>query len=94
MVGLIHNHAGSPSGDYFTNVANSYPSNADWASLHYMVTMQGVSAVAASIWVIDAWGNLREFSYADMEQYKQMTDAQRRDPNNLPPKSETEGCGS
>lgn len=94
IVGMIHNHPGSPSDDYFTNVLLAHPSPDDWASLHALVERHGVSASVASLWMIDAWGNLREFKYSDMEKWKNMSDQEKKDPANLPPPSEVQGCGS
>ena len=94
IVGIIHNHAGSPSGDYFTNVMNAYPSGDDWKSMTSLVNTYHLDPNVVSIWVIDAWGNLREFKYSDMAKYTAMDEPQMKDPNNLPPKSEVEGCGS
>lgn len=94
IVGIIHNHAGSPSGDYFTNIAASYPSEGDWQTLDYLVKTYELDATMVSIWIIDAWGNMREFKYSDMAKYMNMSDSQMRDPNNLPPKSNVDGCNA
>ena len=92
--GLIHNHAGSPSGDYFTNIMYSYPSQDDWKVLAHLVKTYNLDPGSTSLWIVDAWGNMREFKFNDMDKYFGMTNDAKKDPANLPPKSEVKGCSS
>ena len=86
--GIVHNHAFDDS-NYNANFLNRYPSSGDWAALDLLVA-GGANPNNLSVFILDPFGDLREFSYTDKALYESMTDSQRYADENLP--SETQGC--
>jgi hypothetical protein len=89
--GIIHNHVWNTKvDDPNWNAKNRYPSADDWNALDKLV-MLGADAFTLSIYVIDAWGVVREFKYEDKNLYESMSNQQRVAGENLP--GETSPCG-
>ena len=63
VVGIVHNHPWDTS-NFYDNLADRYPSTADWAALDQLVS-NGANPNNLSIFILDGFGNLREFKYSD-----------------------------
>lgn len=87
-LGMVHNHPFNDS-DYLSNFQQRYPSDDDWLSLEGLIA-GGADPSRLSVFILDPFGDMREFSYADRALYQAMSDTQRGQDENLPP--ETEGC--
>lgn len=90
MVGIIHNHPGTSTGDYSTNLFYSYPSAGDWQSLANLSSRSG--APNPSIWLIDAFNNVREFRLSDRQKYESLSEDEMRNAVDLPAPSAVQGC--
>ena len=86
-----HNHPYDHSIDGANeNCVDRYPSGRDWQALDVLVR-GGANAATLSIFILDPFGDLREFRYSDRALYDfGMSRQQRLDGDNLPP--ETQGC--
>jgi hypothetical protein len=65
------------SSDYWANYTSRYPASGDWYALDKMVAA-GANPASLSIYILDAFGDLHEFSYTDKDALNQLTDTQRK----------------
>ena len=94
IAGLVHNHLGS-SKDYNLSLIASYPSDDDWIRLAEIFTSRNLAVPPdVAIYIVDPFGNLREYKYSDREKYDAMDDSDRRNPDNLPEPIKGVACGS
>ncbi|MEQ1687874.1 MAG: hypothetical protein ABL874_04815, partial [Sphingopyxis sp.] len=98
VVGTVHNHpyastTSQARGQNVTsyNADQRYPSNQDWDILDAQV-VRGADPTNLSIFILDGFGTLREFKYADKDKFKGKTDQQRVNGEDLP--EPTNGCPS
>lgn len=93
IAGLVHNHPGNLT-DYTAALIASYPSTGDWTNLAYIFESRNLPVPPdVSIYIVDAFGNVREFKYSDKDKYESMTDKDRSDPRNLPEAIKGVACG-
>lgn len=81
--GIVHNHPQNES-DYLDNFQQRYPSDGDWSALDFLVS-HGANPSNLSLYILDPFGDVREFHYSDKAMYKAMDDGDRAAGDNLPP---------
>jgi hypothetical protein len=92
LAGFIHDHPWNAS-DYWSNYINRYPSAQDWAPLDAIIANNpGVDRSQLSLYLLDPFGTVREYHYADKDMLNNMDDTQRRAGQNLG--TEAKPCGS
>ena len=69
---------------------NRYPSEGDWEAAEQLVSL-GAPADELSLYIIDSFGELREFKYSDRAIYEDLTQGQKQSGFNLPPSVSEEG---
>ncbi len=82
VYGIIHNHPDALGGQD-TDRVNRYPSPADWEAAEQMVAA-GADGNNFSLYIIDADGEMREFSYADRERYENLSETEMERGEDLP----------
>jgi hypothetical protein len=92
VFGIVHNHVYNTSlSGTNDNFIARYPSAADWQSLQLLAQgPNGANTNNLSLFILDPFGDLREFQYADRALYEGMTNEQRLQGLNLP--AETRAC--
>lgn len=92
-VGTIHTHPEIKNAEEFwDNYANRYPSNADWAQADKLVAEAGADPAKFSVYIVDKWGVIREFSYLDKAMYLSLQPHDKYNGKGLP--APTQGCSS
>lgn len=96
IVATVHNHVyasttsqanGRNTVSY--NAEQRYPSPQDWDNLEAQVS-RGADPNNLSVFILDGFGTLREFKYADKDKYESQTEQQRVNGEDLP--EPTSGC--
>ena len=88
--GPVHNHPFNSS-DYNDNFQQRYPGDGDWAALDRLVAM-GADPSTLSTYILDPFGELREFRYADKAYYQSQGYSARALGEGLP--AATKACGA
>lgn len=79
MTGSVHNHPWNSS-DYYKNLINRFPSGEDWQFLDKMVA-NGANPANLSLYLVDPWGEVREYPYSQKDALNAMTDPERMELN-------------
>jgi len=89
VIGFVHNHPGGTL-EFETN---RYPSPTDWLNAEGRIA-QGADPATLTLYVVDAKGDVRSFSYADKASYENLSDAEKRAGVNLPEEiQQQDSCG-